>query len=455
MEKQETSGKKPRKRSRAGIVLLVILLILVGAAGYLYYSVVKAPMDLDDPHQLAASAPMSAEDRFRFSAADRTVSMKIDKADLWKFVLDYAGTDFMDTVNRELSAASLSVSGCGLQIDETGPWLNLELYYQKIRLVTKVYFTLEASGQNFCLKPTGVKLGFIDLPVADMLSSVKLELDFQVPVISHITGISYEQDALVISGSMQEDIRFLTSPEQSLHRIALFEEFMQTIAAAMDTEEGYVALLAQLEQDPGAIEDVYRILFAMAGPEVTQEYLDSHRDFTWQVLPGIDESSLEAMRTEELEKIIPLYSILNRFFASVLSDYNGDDLKISDGEFLKKLKPFHPNNYGGGNYISLYEVLDTDSFFLVLVDVENGYTQKTPALETMADQNQQFTQPVDFGKSYGMGFVFRGVGGAPFLLYQTERRFGDDIGPNLTLRVLSEEAVAALQVPGKIGVWTE
>lgn len=55
MAHKEMPEKQPKRRSRAGIVLLILLLLLIGTAGFLYYNAVKAPLDLDDPQQMAAS----------------------------------------------------------------------------------------------------------------------------------------------------------------------------------------------------------------------------------------------------------------------------------------------------------------------------------------------------------------------------------------------------------------
>lgn len=454
MAKRENSEGKPKRRSRVGLVFLIILLLLVGTAGFLIFTVVKGQVALDDPQAMAAAAPLSAEERFSFSAADRTVQMKVNAADIWNFVLNNAGTDFLDMVNQELSAYSLRVSGCGIQIDERGAQLNLELFYENIRLAAKVPFSLEASGQHFSLKPTGVKVGVIPLPVKDMLSSVQMEGDLQLPVISDVTEIRYEADAIVICGSMKEDIRSLIPQRRTMHRLAVFDESWQFLAAALDTEEGYTALLSYLEQSPGKIEDIYSTLFVFAGYDSMKEYLNNHMDLTQRVLPGVDFSSNEAKRAELIKQEDPLFSILERFFASVVSDYNGNDFSLSDGEFLKKLKPFHPTNYGTGSYNALYEVLNPDDFSLVLVDVENGYTEKTPVFNKLIDENQQFTQPVDYHKTYILGFVFRSAAGMPFLLYETEIQVDGTATRDLMLRVLSEEEVSALRVPGKFGVWT-
>ena len=227
MGTREKTEKQPKHRSRVGVAVLVILILLLATAGYVFYSVTKAPIALDDPRKMAESAPMSPQERFSVSAADRTVQVKVEAADIWNFVLTHAGDDFLELVNRELSAYSVSVSGCGIQIDENGLQLNLELFYENIRVAARIPCTLEASGQHFSLKPSGVKVGVIPLPIQELLSSVKLEYDFQLPIVSDVTEVSYDQDVILITGRMEADIRALHPTDGTVYRVAVFSEERQ------------------------------------------------------------------------------------------------------------------------------------------------------------------------------------------------------------------------------------
>ena len=455
MEKQETAKKQTKRRSGAGRVFLILFLLLLGAVGFLFYSVCMAPANVDDPQQMAALNPMPAAERFRFSAADRTTRIKVNASDIWNLVLNYAGEDFLDKVNQELSAFSVSVSGCGIQINENGPQLNLELFYKDFRLVAKVPCTLEASGQHFCFKPAGVKLGVIPLPVSEFLSSVNLEFDLQLPVLSHVEEISYEKGAILITGNMREDIRSLLLPERKMHRYTVFNETVQPLLDAMQTDAGYEALLAQLEKDPGSIETFYREMFLLTGSKNTEEYLELRKGTTQWILPGIDFSTLEASRTEMREREAPLNAMLEQMFSTVINNYNWKGYTLSDGEFLRMLQPFHATDYGDGSYTAMFDVLDPDSFFLVLVNAENGFIRNTPTLDQLADEHQQFTKPVDFSKTYIVGCVFRSMTGIPLLMYEIEVPTNDSYYNDIMIQVLSEEEASALQVPGKFGVWTD
>lgn len=454
MAQHEISEKQPKRRSRAGIVFLILLLLLAGAAGYLYYSVVKAPLALDDPRKMADSAPMSVGERFRFSSAEGTAQVKMDAADIWCLILAHTGTDFLDTVNKELSPYDLSVSGCAIHMDEEGLRLDLELFYQDTRLVAKVPCDLEISGQHISLSPTGVKLGVIPLPVGGLLSSVKLEYDLSLPVITDVTQLSFVPGALVLTGPMEQDIRTLVPVDEKLIHAEVFSDSMQSLADSLKTEEGFAALLSRLEQDPGSVEALYRQLFTLAAPEVTESYLDSRFGLTQQFFPGIDFSGTAAEQTALIEQLTSQSNSLEQFFTEAVNDYNDKKFRLSDGVFLKNNEPFHATRYGEGKYDTLFEALDPDSFFLILVDVEDGFIRKTSSFYRIVDENQQFTQSVDFNKTYILGCVFRSVNGEPFLLYEADVEVGSTYYRDIVLHQLTEDDVTALQVPGKFGVWT-
>ena len=155
MTQHDTSEKRSKGGCGGGILALIILLLIAGTVGYIYYSVVKAPIDLDDPQKLAVSDPMTPQERFVFSP-DGTVQVTLDKGDIWHLILSHTGDDFLDLINREIDAYNLSVSGCAIHMDEDGLRLDLELYFKQTRLVAKVPCDLDITGQRISFTPTGV-----------------------------------------------------------------------------------------------------------------------------------------------------------------------------------------------------------------------------------------------------------------------------------------------------------
>lgn len=448
--------KQPKKRSRAGVVILIIflliLLILAGGAGYLYYTAVKAPMEPDDPHALAAAAPMSAAERFTFSA-DGTAQIKFSKADFWNMVVTHAGGDFMDQLNEELSAYGLSVSGCAIQIGEEGIRLDLELYYKETRLVAQLPCDLKFTGQHISLKPTDLKVGVISLPVKALLSAAKLEYDMILPVITEVTEIQTAENVILLTGPVEDDIRSLIPDEEKLLQCSAYSPSQQMLSEVLLEEDGIHKIMTHLEQNPADIEALYQNLFILAEPKVTEKYLEERQGLTERFLPGADFDAAAQAQSDLNDDLFVKSTMLETFFTKLVGDYNEKNFKLSGGQFIKKKKAFTAVQYAAGKHDDLFENLNPEAMFLILVDAQDGHIRKTSSFNRMADEKQEFTQPVDFSKTYILGLVFRDIGGDPFLMYESEIQGSNTYSRKIKLVPLTEEEVSALQVEGKFGVW--
>ncbi len=453
MAQQKNSENQSKPRSKGGIVVIILLLFLIAGAGWLYYSIAKAPLDLDDPQALAASAPMDVEERFRFTG-DGSVQVKLDKADIWSLILAHTGEDLLDVLNQELSDYGLSVSGCAIRLGEAGLRLDLELYYGENRLVIKVPCDLQISGRTLLLQPTGVKLGIISLPVGSLLSKVKLEYDLDLPVISDVKQLHFLPDSICLTGSVMLDIRNQVSMDEKLCQAAVFSETFRSLANALQTQAGIDKILAHLEQNPGSVEELYRQLFILAGDKYTSAYLESRHGMTQRFLPGIDFSGLEEEQTAFDQELREKNLVLEQFFTNLVNDYNDKKFTLSDGTFILNWKPFDVVTYAAGKYDSLLEILNPESMFLILVDAEDGFIRKTSSFYRMADGNQQFTQEVDYNRTYILGCVLRSVDGEPFLMYESEVQNNNTYSRIIKLLPITEETVSQLQQAGKFGVWT-
>ena len=446
--------EKKRKGLPAFVIILLVLFLLVACtAGYLYFTIVRAPMEPDDPHQLAASAPMAPQDRFRFSPADQTVQVKIDRGDLWSLILDRAGDDFLADINAELSAYDLSVTGCAIHMDGDGLRLDLELLFRQLRMVAQVPCSLEFRGQQLTLVPTGVKLGRISLPIESLLSSLKLEYELNLPVIRDVTRLDFSDGALLLTGSMEADIRALVS-EENLKKTAVFSKALNPLLTPLLTPEGYADLLDLLAREPGRTEDLYRELLILADPATADSYVNDRSVLLRRFFPGIDFSALAEAHTLRSESDNAMMSQLDQFFTRVVYIFNNKQFRLSEGQFLYKKKAFHPSRHHQADYALLFSTLDPDSFFLVLVDAEDGFIRRTSSLYRLADEKQQFTQPVDFNRTYILGCVFRSPEGRPFLIYEREDHYDSTYVRSIALIPLTEEETASLQIPGQFGVWT-
>ena len=456
MENSETKKKKSGCGSCL-IVLLAVFLLIVGVAGFLVYNVVMAPLKLDDPQAMAASAPMSVEDRFRFSSTDGTVQVKLDKADIWSFVLEHAGNDFLDGINEELAPYSLSVSGCSIYVDEDGLRLDLEAFYQDTRLVVKVPCDLEINDGHIVLTPVDVKLGLIPLPVDELISGVKVESDMVLPAIDDVNLEGFTKDGILLAGRVDRNIQDMVVMDETFERVTLFSDSLQNIVRLMENEEEWENILRSFEEDPASAEVFYRGIFSLSDEIKRKEYLEDRDVLTRRFFPGMDLAGVKEARSDLIKELGKDIALLKEFFTDVFDDYNDKKFTLTDGEFLLDGQPFHAGQYSEGKYGDLFEKLDPDQVFLVLVDAKDGYLRFTDPLKRMTDKKQQFTQKVNFNKPYILGCVIFADNGDAFLVYDADMHleFINAYIRSTVLQPLTQEEVAALQVPGQFGVWTK
>ena len=456
MANNETKEKKSGCGSCL-LILLVFVLLIVGVVGFLAYTIVMGPLKLDDPKAMAASEPMSVGERFRFNAADGTAQVKLDKGDIWSFILEHAGDDFLDAINDEISSYSLNVSGCGIQLDEDELQLNLEVFYQeKIRLVVKAPCDLEIKNGHIVMKPTGIKLGLIPLPVDSLLSGVEVEEDMVLPVIDDVNLAGFTKDAILVTGKVDQNIQDMVAMDETFDRVTLFSESLQNIVRLMDNEEEWKNILRSFEADPASAEVFYRGIFSLSDELKRKEYLEDMDGLTLRIFPGLDLVGVKESRNDLIKELGDEFALLKDFFTDLFDDYNDKKFTLADGVFLLEDQPFHAGLYSDGKYGGLFEKLNPDEVFLVLVDTADGYNRFTDPLKKITDKKQLFTQKVDFNKVYILGCVIFAENGDAFLVYDAEVHVeGKYYLRSTTLNPLTPEEVAALQVEGQFGVWTK
>lgn len=459
MTRQEVTEKKPKKRFGVGKVLLILflllLLVLAAAVGYPYYCLFHAPFVPDDPQALAAAAPMEAGERFRVSAQDHSIQLRLDKRDIWSLLLSYAGNDFLDLINEETSEYGISVSGCAIHMDRKDMWLDLEVHRNGKRLTAGILLDLQFRGWEMILKPAGLKVGLFKIPVEFLPDELKLEQEVVLPVLTEVTQVGYEKDAILLTGDPEPDVRSLMPSGDILERALIFCKDYQSLTDALFDPAGFSGILPHLEEHPEEMQELYRGLFTLAEPQVTEDYLEERGDLTQRFFPGIDFSALA--REQEIldEQLRVQYITLKKFFTNAVNEYNPNRLRIIDGVFIYEEEPFRADLFEYRKYGTVFEVLDPEAAFLMVVDAEDGFIRKTPAFGELVDKAQAFTREVDFEKPYILGLVLRSVDGDPYVMYETELTVDGLYVREPKLRLLTEDAVKALQVPGKIGVWTD
>lgn len=458
-------SNQPKKSSHPvlrtiGILLLVILLIIGGGLGILYYTIKTDTVTMDDPSALAAQEPMPASRRFVFDAAKETAQVTLEKSDLWWLLLPEMGESFWEDVNRELENYQLSITGYGFNITEKGICIDVEAMYQSLRLPVHILTSLDFDASGFSMTLTEAKLGPFRLPAAGLLRSAdNLRMDVDWPVISHITEVSYQQDAIVLTGTLTQDMLACVQKACRDDAIGWFSTSHQDLFRVARDSDGYRDLLPGLEQDPGSVETLYHDLFTLAQVMELEEYMASAKDLPHRFFPGIDFDDLEAESDSVRDQWVFANVMTDKLVAEVSIAFNNRRFKLKNGEFYLGKSVFDPLNYFGGDTAlkmeQLFHIIDKEKFHLVLVGSIDGYASESPALNKVCDKKQALTQKLNRKEAYPVGCIFQGVNGEYFLRYESMEILagGSQVSKFFKTVILTEEEYASLVQEGKIGVW--
>ena len=455
---------QPKKASHPvlrciGIILLILVLIIGGSLGFLYYTCKTDTVTVDNPAALAAQAPMPASRRFVFDAAGETAQITLEKSDLWWLLLPEMGENFLEDVNKELERYQLRVTGYGFNITDKGIIVDLEAMYQSIRLPVHILTALDFDASGFSLSLTKASLGPFRLPVADLLRSINAQVDVDWPVITDVTDTQYRQDAVLLTGTLTQDMFSCVQQACQNDAIGWFSTSHQDILRTAEADDGFRELLPGLEQDPGSIETLYHDLFIMAQVSEYEDYMTATRNLPYRFFPGIDHDGWEEENDAFRAKWVYYNVVVDKLVTQVSHDFNNRRFSLKNGAFYLKKSPFDVLSYFTDDTAQkiqqLFNIIDREKFHLVLVGSIDGYDVDSPVLNKVCDKKQQLTQDLDRKEAYPVGCVFQGLNGEYFLRYESMKisGSGNQVSKWLKTVPLSEAEYTALVQEGKIGVW--
>lgn len=459
MSNQSNKAAHPVLRT-IGILLLIILLIIGGSFGYLYYTITTDTVTIDDPAALAAQTPMPASRRFVFDAAKETAQISLDKSDLWWLMLPEMGENFWKDVNRELEKYQLSVTGYGFNITEEGICVDVEAMYQSLRLPVHILTSLDFDASGFSMTMTEAKLGPFRLPAESLLRSADdLRMDVDWPVITHITDVAYRQDTVLLTGTLTQDMLSCVQKVCQNDAIGWFSTSHQAVFRAARDADGYRDFLPGLAQDPGSIEALYHDLFTLSSVQEYEDFMNTTKNLSHRFFPGIDFDGLEKENDSIRAQWVFCDVMIDKLVTQVSIDFNNRRFSLKNGAFHLGKSVFDPLNYFTDDTTlkmqQLFNVIDQNKFHLVLVGSINGYSKESPVLNKICAKKQALTQELNRNEAYPVGCVFQGLNGEYFLRYESMNILGtgNQISKSLKTVTLSEAEYTSLVQEGQIGVW--
>ncbi len=122
--RRKKKQRKKRIKTALLIVLAVILVIVAAFAGFLLY-LQKCGAEYDNITECVQSQPMDFTQRYAFSSADKTMSVRLDKNDLWWLLYQTGAIEKLEKMDTALAGKNIRLSGIGISTDNNALTANV------------------------------------------------------------------------------------------------------------------------------------------------------------------------------------------------------------------------------------------------------------------------------------------------------------------------------------------
>ena len=153
--------KQMKKRIKTAllIVLAVILVIVAAFAGFLLY-LQKCGAEYDNITECVQSQPMDFTQRYTFSSADKTMSVKLDKNDLWWLLYQTGAIEKLEKMDTALADKNIRLSGMGISTDNNALTANVELTcFGSVRIPLSANCGVSVDDTDITISVNSIKLG--------------------------------------------------------------------------------------------------------------------------------------------------------------------------------------------------------------------------------------------------------------------------------------------------------
>lgn len=154
--------KKQRKKlikTALLIVLAVILVIVAAFAGFLLY-LQKCGTEYDNITECVQSQPMDFTQRYAFSSADKTMSVRLDKNDLWWLLYQTGAIEKLEKMDTALADKNIRLSGMGISADNNALTANVELTcFGSVRIPLSADCGVSVDDTDITVFVKSIKLG--------------------------------------------------------------------------------------------------------------------------------------------------------------------------------------------------------------------------------------------------------------------------------------------------------
>lgn len=157
--RRKKKQRKKRIKTALLIVLAVILVIVAAFAGFLLY-LQKCGTEYDSITECVQSQPMDFTQRYAFSSADKTMSVRLDKNDLWWLLYQTGAIEKLEKMDTALAGKNIRLSGMGISTDNNALTANVELTcFGSVRIPLSANCGVSVDDTDITISVNSIKLG--------------------------------------------------------------------------------------------------------------------------------------------------------------------------------------------------------------------------------------------------------------------------------------------------------
>ena len=287
-----------------GILLLIIILLFAAVCVGLFLANKKMDFESDDVLQLAAAAPMPDSERYRFSADADTMTLSLDKRDIYWYLVNQYGDGFVAGIKEEFKEDDLEFKGFALDFEDGQAGLRAKVGYKFLTLNVLIPCELCYDDTEISLKPSGLKAFGLDF--TDRLDESFYDFSIDVPyehlMLDRIDSLQTGDGCLRFTGPMS--VNFMGMAREGFTKEELenmLEDSRCSYAANIlykyteDPAEGKHYWMSLLEKEPSLFKTIFEQLFSMISPQTFGGFhiTEKNAGMIYRFIPSYDPLSYQ------------------------------------------------------------------------------------------------------------------------------------------------------------------
>ena len=445
--RRKKKQRKKRIKTALLIVLAVILVIVAAFAGFLLY-LQKCGAEYDNITECVQSQPMDFTQRYAFSSADKTMSVKLDKNDLWWLLYQTGAIEKLEKMDTALAGKNIRLSGMGISTDNNALTANVELTcFGSVRIPLSANCGVSVDDTDITISVNSIKLGNgWGLPMGFVCGRFDVEpsaLNVKIsrsihPFLNDLTQLTVADGCVVITMNATDKLfaEALANADQ-VKELSKFGIESPAIAAVVEAASGTgdTAFRTALDSfaDANAYADFRTSALALGTVDAASAYMSSqdYAPYIQRFLPSLTLEGVTSLNSE-------LYSLsANReqLLETLATNVNTAYIKGTIGEPKPAEETAKDSKDKKKTEAAATETATTPAGSFV------SYTEGSPALtmESMSGNNwasySEWITEGDFRVVYLNGF--------PNVSVQIEKAKEDDASEKDKKKKTEEEASAS------------